>query len=50
MSNFLCIFFTAELRNDYTRITELINENIEVLHSARLAPTTPSVSRDPSMQ
>ncbi|XP_003633172.1 26S proteasome non-ATPase regulatory subunit 9 isoform X2 [Vitis riparia] len=28
----------AELRNDYKDITEKINENIQLLHSARLAP------------
>ncbi|KAK9275865.1 hypothetical protein L1049_023138 [Liquidambar formosana] len=33
----------AELRNDYKNITEKINENIEVLHSARLAPRSSSL-------
>lgn len=37
----LC-FHTAELRNDHKIITEKIDQNIQVLHSARLA-STPSV-------
>lgn len=30
----------AELRNDYEDITETINQNIQVLHSAKLAPSS----------
>ncbi|KAL5547505.1 hypothetical protein UlMin_002736 [Ulmus minor] len=33
----------SELRNDHKEITEKINENIQVLHSARLAPRSSSV-------
>ncbi|XP_015580997.1 26S proteasome non-ATPase regulatory subunit 9 isoform X1 [Ricinus communis] len=33
----------AVLRNDHKEITEKINENIQVLHSARLASRSPSV-------
>ncbi|PON41908.1 PDZ domain containing protein [Parasponia andersonii] len=32
----------SELRNDHKEITEKINRNIEVMHSARLAPRTSS--------
>lgn len=30
----------AELRNDYNDVTEKINQNIQVLHSAKLAPSS----------
>ncbi|CAB4288855.1 unnamed protein product [Prunus armeniaca] len=33
----------AELRNDHKEITEILNENIQVLHSARLAPKSSSL-------
>ncbi|GMN57001.1 hypothetical protein TIFTF001_026112 [Ficus carica] len=33
----------AELRSDHKEITEKINENIQVLHSARLSPRSSSV-------
>ncbi|PIN00950.1 26S proteasome regulatory complex, subunit PSMD9 [Handroanthus impetiginosus] len=33
----------AELRNDHKDITEKINQNIQLLHSAKLTPTIPSV-------
>ncbi|KAG8372574.1 hypothetical protein BUALT_Bualt12G0080200 [Buddleja alternifolia] len=33
----------GKLRNDYKDLTEKINQNIELLHSARLAPATASV-------
>lgn len=33
----------AELRNDHKEITEKLNENIQVLHSARLAPKSSSL-------
>lgn len=36
----LGLILLAELRNDHKEITEKINENIEALHSARLAPRT----------
>lgn len=35
----------AELRNDHKEITEKINENIQLLHSARLVPV-PTSAKD----
>ncbi|KAJ6382227.1 hypothetical protein OIU77_030806 [Salix suchowensis] len=36
-SEILCVFVSIELRNDHKEITEKIDENIQVLHSSRLA-------------
>ncbi|KAK6944348.1 Nas2, N-terminal [Dillenia turbinata] len=38
----------SELRNDHKDITEKINQNIELLHSARLAPTSSTKDSDSS--
>ncbi|KAL3824632.1 hypothetical protein ACJIZ3_020661 [Penstemon smallii] len=40
----------AELRNDHKDITEKINQNIELLHSARLAPTAAGNDSGPNAE
>ncbi|KAG9455864.1 hypothetical protein H6P81_000372 [Aristolochia fimbriata] len=40
----------AELRNDYKDITEKISKNLELLHSARLAPKVPVPSSNQETQ
>lgn len=40
---FVVFIVIVELRNDHKEITEKLNENIQVLHSARLAPKSSSL-------
>lgn len=43
---FTQFIIASELRNDYEDTTEKINQKIQVLHSAKLAPISDSI-KDP---